>query len=122
MKKARHLNKVELKDYQKVFESNKYDVSLATIGIFDTEKVFWRYYLTSLITVGSVDRLTNDINSWLMEPSMPISIHLIERCREFKSAEESENWSNDFKSKWESGKNITKDVIRDNKINEVLNP
>ncbi len=94
-----------------------YDVTLSVIGLFNTETQQWRYYSCSLfINSGGVFMLSTDLHSI----SLPANISNVEFAKEFKSAELALSYINEFRDKWESGSNEPKQVIRDNKINDIL--
>jgi hypothetical protein len=91
---------------------------LGVYGIFDTEKVEWRYFVVSYIksTYGTY-KMTGEIcNSYA-----DLDVSNAVRCgKEFKTQEEGVEFIEDFKVKWETCSNTTVSEKRDKKLNELL--
>lgn len=110
MLKLKNLFTSTINDYKTPSGKN---VEFTVYGIFDTDKVHWTYYLIS--HVGHI--MTQDI-TW---PSLDIDIDSIRRCgKQFKTKEEAISYFKEFKDKWESGSNDTRQENRDKKISDIL--
>lgn len=91
---------------------------LGVYGVFDTEKVEWRYFVVSYTksSYGSYT-MTNEIcNSYVALDTSSA----VRSGKEFKTKEEGEQYIEDFKIKWETGSNTTLVEKRDKKLNDLL--
>lgn len=122
MIKSKMLSEYDVKDYQVNSEGRKYDMKIGVCGVFDTLKVQWEYYAVSYIVVGSLIRLSSD----LAKTSMSLSVltndisNVRSYFRKFENQNEADSFLKDFKLKWETASNNTSQVIRDEKLNEIL--
>jgi len=94
------------------------NVELGVYGVFDTEKVEWKYYVVSYTTstYGNLKMSSEICNSY-----GELDSSSAQRCgKEFKTKEEGINFIEDFKIKWETGSNITIEEKRDQKLKDIL--
>lgn len=115
MKRSRILYKVALKDCQEY----GFDVKLATVGIFETDKVSWKYYVVSYYINSNNDiKTSTDICGTV---GTELTNAAVERYgKSFKTMEECKDFIDTYKIKWESGSNSTLEEKRDQKLNEIL--
>lgn len=115
MKRGKYLHIEKIKDHK---NSNNIDINLAVYGIFDTEKVKWRYYVISYYAQqnGGV-RLTNDVCSYATDGNLE---SVSRYGREFTTKEEGIKFTKEYKIKWETGSNNTTEELRDKKLDDIL--
>lgn len=118
MLRSKILYSVDPKDYL----YNGQQVSLKVIGLFDSIKVHWAYYSTSII----VDKLTNnlkitpDLKSTSAGGSILCDVNSLQSYGiKFSTPEEAKKYIDDFKTKWESSSNNTIQEERDKKLKEL---
>jgi hypothetical protein len=110
MKKNRMLYSTKINDFG--------STELGVYGVFDTEKVLWRYFVVSYLKSAYGSKLTGEIcNSY----SDLDSTSAIRSGKEFKTKEEGIVFIEDFKIKWETGSNTTLVEKRDQKLKDLLN-
>src|ERR1035437_4849385 len=115
MKRGKILYKTNFKDYKSV----GVDVDFSIYGIFNTETVFWNYYVISSISCVSGFKLTKDICS--CSTSYVAGQDDISRYgKDFKTKEEGILYIHEFKDKWEYGSNDTRQEKRDKKLDDLL--
>jgi hypothetical protein len=110
MKKTKMLFTTKVNDFN--------NVELGVYGIFDTEKVEWKYFVVSY-TQGSYGslKMSNEICNTYGE----LDATNVQRCgKEFKTKEEGIQYINEFKIKWETGSNTTIEEKRDQKLKDIL--
>lgn len=108
----------------KDLKSEGLDVELSVYGIFDTGKVFWKYYVISHIPILSngglpTFRLTADICT-CSTMGCPSFDSISSYGKLFKTKEEGIAYIQEFKDKWEFGSNDTRQEKRDQKLEDVL--
>lgn len=115
MKRSKTLYKIELKDCQEY----GYDVKLATVGIFDTDKVMWKYYVVSYYKNSNNDiKTSTDI---CVTPGVELTNGAVERYgKTFKTPDECKEFIDIYKIKWETGSNSTLEEKREKKLNDIL--
>lgn len=118
MKKVRELGNIDLKNYKRFHEGINHDVCLMIHGIFDTIELNWIYYLNSIITIDKLLYQTSDISNNVAGVAN-LTQASVTRGIKFETIEEALEFANSFKTKWESGRNITKAEIRDKKISQI---
>lgn len=92
---------------------------LGVYGVFDTEKVEWRYFVVSYMNgsyTGSFKMTAEICNSYVELDSSSA----VRSGKEFKTKEEGIQYIEDFKIKWETGSNTTLVEKRDKKLNDLL--
>lgn len=100
---------------------NGSDLELGVFGLFNTEKVYWTYYMVSFYKNATSATLwmTDDIcsTSYVQEASY-------ENIRKYgkvcNSVDEGKQYLESFKMKWDSGSNNTTSEMRDKKLDEIL--
>lgn len=123
MIKSKILSEYDLKDYQVSLDSKKHDMKVGVCGVFDTTTIHWDYYAISFITVNSNMKLTTDLskNSNNMMSVMSADISNVRSFfRKFETQHEADVFLKDFKLKWETASNNTTQVVRDEKLKEIL--
>src|SRR5574343_1115974 len=119
MLKMKVLSSEKLIYYQYATDSStKFDVTLCTMGLFDTKEAKWKYYVCPTIQSSRGIFLTSDFISGkshdpLSESNIPVY------GKRFNTLDECISFINEYKMKWESGSNDTKQEIRDKKIDEI---
>jgi hypothetical protein len=105
-KYSRVIKKIKPSGWTRTFDGKSYDLYLAVIGIFNTEKVHWTYYYGSFTdNTHGVMILTNDCTKSPYGQNNS-SISSIEQCCNLvKTQEEGIKWCEDFKMKWDTGSN-----------------
>lgn len=114
----RIISKVEPKDMVRHITNNGNDqIIIGVIGIFDTEVVRWKYYISSFIKTTNAMYLTTELckSNSVMSPST-----ITQSCKEVKTIEEGDKLILEFKMKWETGSNDLISEQRDKKLNEIL--
>ena len=114
------LNKITPKDFKKSIDSANYDISLYIVGIFETTKAHWTYYLVSGFDSNKKFYMTNDICTISSSYYEATINNISSSGRKLQSMEEGLKWAEDFKVKWETGSNDTIAEKRDQKLNEIL--
>jgi hypothetical protein len=116
MKRSRILYEKDIKDHK---DKSGEDVKLGVYGVFDTNAVRWKYYLISFYVKSNNITMTEDlcVCSSLLNPSSAQSY-----SKEIESVDEGVKFIDEYKSKWEHGSNDPRDKIRDEKIDEILDP
>ena len=107
MLKGRFIIQEKLKDHSDV----------AIYGIFDTVKVLWKYYVISYKTNnGNGMMLTSELCSYPQEATYE---SIARHGKEFKTVEDSKEFIQTYKIKWESGSNTTTEEIRDKRLGDL---
>lgn len=118
MVKSKIFYKKDPKDYQTSYLNNNHQVSLIIVGLFDTEKVFWEYYVIS--TIGKTElKITEDLKSMPYSSCDANPTNVKKYGKQFKSIEEGKEFIDEFIIKWETGSNDSKRELRDKKIEEL---
>ena len=115
----RIISKVEPKDMVRNIgpNLNLSQIIIGIIGIFDTETVKWKYYISSFVNSSSTIYLTTELcKSYCSMSTSTIG----QCCKEVKTIEEGEKFISEFKMKWETGSNDLISEQRDKKLNEIL--
>jgi hypothetical protein len=93
---------------------------LGVYGIFDTQKVRWTYHVISYEKkaggAGNI-MLTYAICGTYKQPEYS---DIRKYGKQFETKELGQKFIEDYKMKWESGSNITKQEMRDRKIDDIL--
>ena len=117
----------ELKTVKQYSSDNTKQIYLGVFGIFDTFNVKWSYYVCPLVKdklfFFTIDiKITNDILSGYSTSSIEsLTINnLTKYGKKFNSIKEGNDFINDFKIKWETRSNDSKNIIREEKLNEIL--
>lgn len=116
---AAHRGKFLFSTKAKDLKSEGLDVELSIYGIFDTGKVFWKYYAISHIPNGTSFKLTTDI-CLCSTMGCPSFDSISSNGKFFKTKEEGIAYIQEFKDKWEFGSNDTRQEKRDQKLDDVL--
>jgi hypothetical protein len=116
MQRGKFLFTQKIKDHK----TSTIDVDLAVYGIFNTQKVEWKYYVISYFNrPNSSFMITSDVCS--CSYSQEATYESISRYgKEFKTKEEGYKFIQDYKIKWETGSNNTTEEVRDQKLDELL--
>ena len=115
MKRSKILYKVDLKDCQEY----GFDVKLATVGVFETDKVNWKYYVVSYYKNN--DNLAKTSTDICGRPGEELTNTSVERYgKEFKTSDECKEFIDTYKIKWETGSNSTLEEKRDKKLSQLL--
>lgn len=115
MKRSKWLYNTILKECK----TNSYDTKLGVVGIFDTEKVLWKYYVVSYYVNSSNDaRTSEDICGQTGQDLTTVSVPRY--GKEFKTIEEGIEFIETYKIKWETGSNSTLEEKRDKKLSQIL--
>lgn len=122
MIKSKILSEYDVKEYQCVYEGKKHDMKIAVCGIFDSIAIHWDYFAVSFITVNGTMRLTSDLGK---SANIPITMNgdignVRTYFRKFETQHEAESFLKEFKLKWETASNNTAQVVRDEKLKEIL--
>ena len=116
MIKSKILKQIKLNGYQRYNN----DVELKVVGLFDSVKVHWTYYLVSFVSANGSDYLTNE----LKDINSPTGNFTVDNIRvfgiKFDSPEDAEKYMLDFEVKWRTGSNNTMQEVRDQKLKELL--
>jgi hypothetical protein len=122
MIKSKILSEYDLKEYQCVYEGKKYDMKIAVCGVFDSISIHWDYFAVSFITVSGTMRLTADLSkNTNMISTMTSDIGNVRSFfRKFETQHEADSFLKDFKLKWETASNNTTQVVREEKLKEIL--
>lgn len=125
MIKVKQLSVFSLKDYENQYEGKKIKIELATYGIFDSINIHWEYYAISMASIGGVYRPTGDLSKSSLSTSVLSSLdasNIRSYYRKFETQVESDNFLKEFKLKWETASNNTTQIVRDEKLEEILKP
>ena len=117
---SRVIKKIKPNGWTRTIEGKSYDIYLAVIGIFNTEKVHWTYYYGSFIDSSSTMYMTNDCTKLPYSHSVASLGAINQSCNVVKTVEEAIKWCEDFKMKWDTGSNDLVSEVRDKKLNEIL--
>ncbi len=91
---------------------------LGVYGVFDTEKVEWRYFVVSYVKdIYGNNKMTAEICNSYNDLD---SSSAVRSGKEFKTREEGEQYIEDFRIKWETGSNTTLVEKSDKKLNDLL--
>ena len=114
-------NKILYKETVSGFTSHGLDVSLCIVGLFDSVKVIWTYYITPVIksTVGEL-YITTDLVSDNSTSSRISNSSINTYGKKIKDIEEGKKFIYEFKTKWESGSNNSTAEMRDKKLEDIL--
>lgn len=119
MIKMKVLSSEKLIDYQYTSDSgSKFDVTLCSMGLFDTTEAKWKYYVCPTIQTSRGIFLTSDLVIGTSHDSLSTS-NIPRYGKRFNTLDECIIFINEYKMKWESGSNDTKQEIRDRKIDEL---
>ena len=106
MLKGRFLYQLKLRDHS--------DVGI--YGIFDTEKVLWKYFVISYENSGNSFHLTSELCHYYEKATYET---IRRQGKEFKTVEDGKVFINDYKIKWETGSNNTTEEVRDKKLGDL---
>lgn len=107
------------KDIVKNIKENKYDLEIGVYGLFDTQKMLWKYYILSFNSNSTnAIILTNDICSYSMTADTYEKISTYGKLT--PTIQSGKEYCDEFKMKWETGSNDTKQESRDQKIKSIL--
>lgn len=122
MIKSKILSQYDVKDYQVTSEGKKYDMKIGVCGIFDSNSIHWDYYAISSISINGNLKLTSDLSKNSNVSSIIVNdiSYVRSYYRKFDTQLEAENFLKDFKLKWETASNNTTQVVRDEKLKEIL--
>lgn len=108
MNRGRFLHEEKLKDHS----------NLGVYGIFSTTKVEWKYYVVSY-SINSSNKIT--LTSELCSYPQEATYESVARFgKEYKTVDEAKQFISEYKIKWESGSNNTKQEVRAKKIDDIL--
>jgi hypothetical protein len=108
MNKGRLLHQEKLKEHP----------DLGVYGIFNTNKVSWRFWV---ISFNSVNNGHIELTSELCGYKQAATYESIEKFgKEFKSTEEGKKFIQEYKIKWETGSNNTTQEVRAKKLDNIL--
>ena len=100
MYKGRLLYKAEIKDYK----FGIHDIKLGVYGLFNTEKVFWNYYVISYyLDANNYIKLSEDICGRYLDGTYDNIKYF---GKKFNTIEEGKKFIEEYKCKWETGSNI----------------
>lgn len=108
MMKGRILYDSDIRDHNK----------LGVYGIFDTKKVIWEYFVIYYISKNNEITLTAEICTY--GNPKPTFDDIKRYGMKVNEIEVGKKFILDYKSKWESGLNVTTQEDRDRKLNEIL--
>lgn len=122
MIKSRILSQFDVKNYTVIYDTKNFDLKIAVCGVFDSVNIHWEYYAISFISGNNFSRLTADLTkSTSINSTFSFDVSNVKGYfRKFENQHEAEAFLNDFKLKWETGSNNTSQVIRDEKLNKIL--
>ena len=116
MQRGKFLHTQKIKDHK----SGGNDVDLSVYGVFETEKVQWRYYVISYYNKPNNSfMLTIDVCNCSYNQEATYD-SIVRYGKEFKTKEEGIKFIQDYKIKWETGSNNTTEEVRDQKLDELL--
>lgn len=107
MIKGRFLYNQKLKDHP----------DLAVYGIFETSRVEWRYFVISHKVNNNEYKLSPELCSYWQEATHDT---IRKYGKEFKTIEDGKLFIDEYKIKWETGSNSTKQEVRGKKLDEIL--
>ena len=114
MKRSKWLFNTTLADCK----TNGSDTKLGVVGIFDTEKTHWKYYVVSYY-VNSLSnfKTSQDLCGY---SGYDLDMQAVQKYgKEYPSLEEGKIFIEEFKTKWETGSNSTLEEKRDKKLNDL---
>jgi hypothetical protein len=116
MQRGKFLYTQKIKDHK----SNGNDVDLSVYGVFETEKVEWKYYVISYYNKPNNSFvLTKDV--CMCTYNQDATYDTISKYgKKFNTKEEGIQFIQEYKIKWESGSNNTTQEVRDQKIDNIL--
>ncbi len=98
-------------------KSSGFDTHIDIGGIFDTEKVSWKYYVISWYTDNGRTKSSPDIGG----KNMDLTISYVETySKEFKTKDECIEFIENYITKWETKSNYTIEEKRDKKLSQLL--
>lgn len=115
MKRSKWLFSAGLKDCK----TNGCDTKLGIVGIFDTDKSHWKYYVISYYTnsLGDV-KTSSDLCGY---SGYDLDLNSVQKYgKEYPSKEEGIVFIEEYKTKWETGSNSTLEEKRDKKLSQLL--
>jgi hypothetical protein len=115
MKRSKWLFNTTLKDCK----TNGCDTKLGIVGVFDTEKTHWKYYVVSYYTnsLGDV-KTSSDLCGY---SGYDLDLNAVQKYgKEYPSLEEGKVFIEEYKTKWETGSNSTLEEKRDKKLSQLL--
>ena len=115
MKRSKWLFNTTLKDCK----TNTYDTKVGIVGIFDTKKSHWKYYVVSYYVNHAGDcKTASDLCSY---SGYDLDMNAVQEYgKEYPSLEEGKVFIEEYKTKWESGSNSTLEEKRDKKLSQLL--
>ncbi len=115
MKRSKWLFSTTLKDCK----TAGYDTKLGIVGIFNTDKVLWKYYVLSYyVNSDNYYKTSGDLCGY---NSQDIDLNAVEKYgKEYPSLEEGKVFIEEYKIKWESGSNSTLEEKREKKLSQIL--
>ena len=115
MKRSKWLFNTTLKDCK----TNGCDTKLGIVGIFDTEKSHWKYYVVSYYVNSLNDpKTSSDLCGY---SGYDLDLNTIQKYgKEYTTKEEGMAFIDEYKTKWETGSNSTLEEKRDKKLSQLL--
>ena len=115
MKRSKWLFNTTLADCK----TNGIDTKLGVVGIFDTEKTHWKYYVVSYYVNSFNDvKTSQDLCGY---SGYDLDMQAVQKYgKEYPSLEEGKIFIEEFKTKWETGSNSTLEEKRDKKLSQLL--
>ena len=118
MKRSKVLYKTTIAGYHTQKGS---DIYLSVVGIFDTEKAFWDYFVTSFFRDNNMTYITNDIKQTVGTDNVLNNNNIYRYGKKVNSINEGKLFIDDYKIKWETGLNNTLQEKRDKILSDILN-
>jgi hypothetical protein len=115
MKRSKCLFNTTLKDCT----TNGCDTKLGIVGIFDTEKSHWKYYVVSYyINPNNDPKTSSDLCGY---SGYDLDLNTVQKYgKEYTTKEEGMDFIDEYKTKWETGSNSTLEEKRDKKLSQLL--
>jgi hypothetical protein len=115
MKRSKWLFSTELKDCK----TNGCDTKLGIVGIFNTDKVLWKYYVLSYyVNSDNYYKTSGDLCGY---SGYDLDLNMVQKYgKEYTSKEEGIAFIEEYKTKWETGSNSTLEEKRDKKLSQIL--
>lgn len=115
MKRSKWLFNTTLADCK----TNGCDTKLGVVGVFDTEKTHWKYYVVSYYVNSLNDvKTSSDLCGY---SGYDLDMTAVQKYgKEYTSLEEGKVFIEEYKTKWETGSNSTLEEKRDKKLSQLL--
>ena len=115
MKRSKWLFNTTLKDCK----TNTYDTKVGIVGIFDTEKILWKYYVVSYYVNSQNNYYTS--SDLCHYSGYDLDMGTVEKYGKlFSTKEDGMTFIDEYKTKWETGSNSTLEEKRDKKLSQLL--